>query len=297
MRLPILSLLASLVLPASVSFAQTSVEDFKALSWDTTHRGDALDLSKYKETFRDDFNTLSVTAEGGKGPWFSPGHSSYGVSKFVPPGADGPFSVADGKLTIRAEKKKDPKGKDVWTSSSMQTVDGKGQGFAQTYGYFEASMKVPAGAGPWPAFWLLSQNGYLDKTKTRAELDVVEWYGGDPKGLHSTPHLWPAGQPPEGYPLKEHICRSIYYDVTSLLINKRLDGFHTYGAEVTPDWYIVYFDRKETGRFKCLPEFKTPLYMVVTLALTQPKDNAPIESPKDLVVDYVAAYAPVAAAQ
>jgi hypothetical protein len=55
-----------------------------------------------------------------------------------PPEPDGPFSVADGKLMIAG--KKDAKGE--WTSGTMQTVDGKGRGFAQQYGYFEMTYGV-----------------------------------------------------------------------------------------------------------------------------------------------------------
>jgi len=277
-----------LLLTASALCAQTTVEEFKALRWDTSQVGTPLDLSRYRRTFIDNFDAMSVTPDGGKGPWFAPIHTDFGSGTFLPPGPNGPFFVADGKLTIRAEKKLNANGKAEWKTGSMQTVDGQGRGFAQQYGYFEMNAEAPPGAGTWMGFWLLSQNGFLDKTKPRTEIDIVEWYGGDPKGLHSTPHIWPAAHPAEGA-LREHVGRSYYYNLTSILTDGKLQGFHTYGAEITPDWVTIYFDHKETGRFKCLPEFKTPLYLVTTLAIL-PKEAEIAVGPKNMIVDYVAAY-------
>jgi len=165
----------------------TREDAFRALDWDRTHAGRPLNLDGYKLTFDDNFDTLSVTREGGKGPWLAPVRSGFGGAKFLPPDPGGPFSIAEGILTIRAEK---VDGK--WQSGLMQTVDSKGQGFVQQYGYFEMRAQFPASKGAWPAFWLLSQNGHTDTTKTRTEIDIVEWYGGDPKGHHASVHLWPA---------------------------------------------------------------------------------------------------------
>ena len=192
-------------------------------------------------------------------------------------------------MTLTSEKTTRADGKTKWTAASMQTVDGKGQGFTQQYGYFEASYEAPAGPGSWLGFWLLSQNSFLDPSKTRTEIDVVEWYGGDPRGVHTTCHLWPAAHPgPEGT-IAKHKGRANYFNVTPSLTNGELQGYHTYGVEVTPDYVIGYFDRKETGRFKTLPEFKTPLYMLVTNAVFPAQAEA-ATGPLKMNVDYVAAY-------
>jgi beta-glucanase (GH16 family) len=266
------------------SKAQTTTEQFKALAWDNSHAGTPLDLSAYRQTFFDDFNTLSVTPDGGAGPWYAPVHGPFGAASFLPPSAKGPFSVSNGCLAIRAKK---VNGR--WQSGLMQTIDGQSCGFAQRNGYFEMTAKFPAGPGGWPAFWLLSQNGLTDKAATRAEIDVVEWYGGDPKGHHASIHLWPATVPAPGA-LPRHVYRSGYSKLTSSLLNGHLEGFHSYGAEVSPDWVIFYFDRHELGRFKTVPEFETPLYMVVDLAIFE-KETDMAESPKEMLIDNVSAYA------
>jgi len=289
MKLSIVTTAFALIcLPA---LAQTTVEQMKALNWDKTHRGTPLDMSKYEQTFIDNFDKMSVTVDGGAGPWFAPVHSTFGAGKFVPPGPDGPYTIADGKLTLSSDKTIDSKGKGRWTSCNMQTVDGKGQGFAQQYGYFEISYKAPPGPGTWLGFWLLSQNGYTDTTKTRTEIDVVEWYGGDARGVHTTVHLWPAAKAAPGGTVEKHVGRANYFNLAPILTEGKLQGFHTYGVEVTPDLVIGYFDRKETGRFPTLPEFKTPLYMLITNAVF-PKQADLGQSPMKMVVDYVAAYKP-----
>ena len=45
---------------------------------------------------------------------------------------------------------------------------------------------------------------------------------------------------------------------------------------------------KETGRFPTLPEFKTPLYMLIPNAVFPPQADLG-QSPMKMVVDYVAA--------
>ena len=262
----------------------TTSEAFYGLKWDVAHAGQPLKLDWYRLTFHDDFDRLNVTPDGSKGPWFAPVHGPFGAAKFLPPGRDGPFSIVDNALAIRADK---VNGK--WRSGLMQTVDSKGRGFAQRYGYFEMRAKFPPGRGTWPAFWLLSQNGCTDNTATRTEIDVVEWYGGDPKGHHASVHLWPARQPKPGA-ITKHVFKSQYCNLKAVLADGQLAGWHTYGAEVTPEWVIVYFDQKELGRYPTLPEFRTPLYMVVDLAIL-PAEADVASNPKEMRIAYVRAYA------
>src|SRR5262249_9798614 len=75
------------------------------------------------------------------------------------------------------------------------------------------------------------------------------------------------------------------------LASSMFDGaFHTYGAMLTTDWIIVYFDGKELSRFPMDDFFRTPLYMVVTLAM-DPSSVTQASGTYDIVVDYVRAYA------
>ena len=69
------------------------------------------------------------------------------------------------------------------------------------------------------------------------------------------------------------------------------DGsFHTYGAMLTEDWIIVFYDGEELSRFPMSDFFRTPLYMVVTLAM-DPSGVGQASGAYDMVLDYVRAYA------
>jgi beta-glucanase (GH16 family) len=70
----------------------------------------------------------------------------------------------DGHLVIRAVREPDG----TWTSARLVT---RGH-FSRTYGVFAARIRFATGAGMWPAFWLLGNNGEAD-----GEIDVTEKYG------------------------------------------------------------------------------------------------------------------------
>jgi beta-glucanase (GH16 family) len=234
--------------------------------------GEILDLSGYTLTFNDDFDKLDVVPDGGTGIWFGPIHKSFGTASFVPPSKDGPFFVEDGILTIRASV---VGGK--WQSGLMQSMDSHGRGFAQTYGYFEMRAKLPAGHATWPAFWLLTANGLLEKNVTRGEIDVVEAYGDQPGVLHSSVHVWP--------PDAKH-----WYLSDRSAASGMSDGFHRYGVMITPQWVTFYYDGLQSFRFPTLDIYKVPVYMVVDLAMT-PQTLNQADNPSDLQIDYVRAYA------
>jgi beta-glucanase (GH16 family) len=233
----------------------------------------ALDLSNYELSFSEDFDSASIVADGGNGRWFAPVHAPFGSAKFLPPSDDGPFSVRDGMLTIRAENKDGE-----WRSGLIQSVDSHGRGFAQQYGYFEMRAKLPVGAATWPAFWLLTQNSYLAPGSARGEIDVMEVYGDQPDVVHTSVHLRRNGEP--------HWFLSRQFKIPGLS-----QDFHRYGVLVDPEWVVFYVDGSEIYRFPTLKEYQTPFYLVVDLGMTD-KTLAKAASPSDMVVDYVHVYKP-----
>lgn len=270
----------------------TPLEKWEALKWDTSQKGREIDLSKYKRTFNDDFKTMDVVrqdADPSTGTWFSPGHGAF--QNNAPLRKDGPFKLVDEGLRLRLEKM--PNGR--WLGACMQSVNRKGQGFAQKYGYFEMTAKyvyTSGGKGIWGAFWLKSQDDYFDQTKTRTEIDINEFYGD--RGYHATVHLWPAAILSPNSTITQHVFKSGFKEklardlFTSLMVNGVVDGFHAYGGEVTPQWVIMYCDRKELGRFPTVEEFKTPLYLLVDLVSTKEEGT----SPMDMILKNVSAYLP-----
>ena len=71
-----------------------------------------------------------------------------------------------------------------YTSARLLT---KGK-FAATYGRFEARLKLPAGQGLWPAFWMLGDNIDAVGWPRSGEIDVMENIGKEPSTVHGTLH-------------------------------------------------------------------------------------------------------------
>jgi beta-glucanase (GH16 family) len=276
----------------------TEPEQFAQLRWDFSQKGREIDLTQYKRTFNDDFETMDIvkdnSAPGPGAVWFSPGHGAF--RKNAPLRADGPFKLVDDGVRLRVEKV----GK-RWLGACMTTVNTKGEGFAQQYGYFEmtAEYNYPPpgrkGSRIWGAFWLKSQGDYFNHgTTTRTEIDINEFYGDD--GYHVTGHLWPAAHLSPDATVTKHIFCSGYKSKVAphLFKNLKVDGvvkgFHCYGGEITPQRVIMYFDRKEQARFPTMEEWKTPLYMLVDLVITKPEEEAVF--PMDLTVKNISAYQP-----
>lgn len=245
-----------------------------------TFKGRELDLEGASITFADEFDVPSVTAASGPGPWFAPVHGGFGGAKFLPPSEDGfPFRLEDGKLVIRMQMRDK-----VWESGLMQSVDKTGRGFSQRLGYFEMRAAFPKGLASWPAFWLKTVNQFTEVKETRAEVDIIEGYGGnDYRGHHSSVHLWPASMKQPAALVQKRWGKSCYSKVDVDMFDGR---FNLYGAEITPDWVIIFFNRKELARFPALPEFRKPMFMLVDLAYLskEPRDDA---GPLDMKVDYV----------
>src|SRR5262245_37237222 len=71
-----------------------------------------------------------------------------------------------------------------YTSARLKT-----QGrFEQSYGRFEARLRIPRGQGIWPAFWMLGND--IDRVgwPRSGEIDVMENIGREPAVVHGTMH-------------------------------------------------------------------------------------------------------------
>ncbi|MFI5212852.1 MAG: glycoside hydrolase family 16 protein [Candidatus Saccharimonadales bacterium] len=102
--------------------------------------------------------------------------------------------------------------------------------FSFEYGKIEATMKLPSGAGTWPAFWLLSANqpytsilhpSAADWAQKRfymhdGELDIMEAYGTNPGVVEAT-----------AYTYNQTVS-------AERAVPDMSNTFHTYGLEVTP---------------------------------------------------------------
>ena len=95
--------------------------------------------------------------------------------------------IRGGLLILRAARETFTGGDGIrrdYTSARLKT-----QGrFTQTYGKFEARIRVPRGQGIWPAFWMLGQDISTAGWPACGEIDIMENIGREPAIVHGTIH-------------------------------------------------------------------------------------------------------------
>ncbi|WP_033345499.1 glycoside hydrolase family 16 protein [Catenuloplanes japonicus] len=169
-----------------------------------------------------------------------------------------------------------------YTSARLMT-NGK---FTQTYGRFEARLKLPKGQGIWPAFWMLGADIGSVGWPNSGEIDIMENVGKEPNTVYGTIHGpgYSGGAGPSG----------------SKVNNAPLgDAFHTYAVDWSPNlivWYLdgVEFTRKtpaNIGGNRWV--FDKPFFMIMNLAVGGNWPGNPDGStqfPQSLVADYVRVY-------
>jgi beta-glucanase (GH16 family) len=189
----------------------------------------------------------------------------------------GGVTVANGVMTLRAERGSTPSGRE-WRSAETAT---KGH-FAQLYGNFQARMRWDTGDGLWPAFWLLQS----DASGRRPELDVMEAYPNTSNWPGKT-EPWPGVN---RYQFSNHWSASSG-DVQTLTIDTGVDltlDWHVYEMEWRPNLLIARFDGREVGRITSnVPT--VPMFMILDHVVgnwTQ-KSTASTPSVADFEVDWV----------
>jgi beta-glucanase (GH16 family) len=90
--------------------------------------------------------------------------------------------IEDGCLVIEARREKYQGS--YYTSARLKTQGLKTFG----YGRVEARMKVPAGQGLWPAFWMLGPDIASKGWPECGEIDIMEYIGKDPQTVYGTAH-------------------------------------------------------------------------------------------------------------
>ncbi|WP_250002032.1 family 16 glycosylhydrolase [Actinoplanes sp. M2I2] len=114
-----------------------------------------------------------------------------------------------------------------YTSGRILTADK----FSQTYGRFEARIKIPKTQGIWPAFWMLGGNNW----PTTGEIDIMENVGKEPNTVYGTVH-GPG-----------------YSGGSAIGGNRNIgtplgDAFHNYAVEWSPNLIVWYLDGSEFFR-------------------------------------------------
>ena len=262
-------------LAGALAAAQTTAAQATSPSWKlvwsdefNAPNGSAVDASKW-------------VSETGGGGWGNDELESYtGRLKNA--------SQEDGNLVITVLQEKYTGADGVarnYTSARLKT-QGK---FSQTYGRFEARIKIPRGQGIWPAFWMLGND--IDKPGWPAcgEIDIMENIGKEPAIVHGTIH-GPGYSGSEG-------PTSAY----SLAGEPRFaDDFHLFGVEWEPNVIRFYVDDHlySTRTSADLPKgtkwvYDHPFFLLLNVAVGGGWPGSPDETsvfPQTMLVDYVRVY-------
>lgn len=196
-------------------------------------------------------------------------------------------------ITAKKEQVSDQYGTYDYTSSRIKT---KGN-FAKKYGRIEASMKLPAGEGLWPAFWMLPEDDVYGAWAASGEIDIMEARGRTPHEVEGTIHY--GGQWPQNRYSGAH------YNFPS---GESITDFHEYAIEWEPGeirWYVddVLYQTQnnwhatdaETGeKYAFGAPFDQDFHILLNLAVGGWFDNGatPGEdfTSADMLVDYVRVY-------
>jgi len=169
-----------------------------------------------------------------------------------------------------------------YTSSRIKTAGL----FDQTYGRFEARMRMPWGPGIWPAFWLLGSNVGSAGWPQCGEIDIMELRGQKPSIINGTVHG-------PGYSGAAGITKSFGLE------NDRFDvNFHVFAVEWGENYIDFFVDNtlyqeitpgSVTGNWV----FNHPFHIIINVAVGGnyvgfPTSQTPF--PQTMLVDYVRVY-------
>jgi beta-glucanase (GH16 family) len=227
------------------------------------------DTLTYKLVWSDEFDESSIDANtwnfetGGNG-WGNNEQEYYQQSN---------ATIENGYLVITA--KKETVGSNNYTSSRM-TTQGKKE---LLYGKIEARIKIPAGQGFWPAFWMLGSNINTVNWPACGETDIMEHINTDSL-IYGTIHWDNNGHVQDGgntasSPSTYHVY-SIEWDSSS--IKWFIDSVQYHEASITNN---------------STEEFHLPFFILLNFAVGGNWPGQTIDDnllPAKMYIDYVRVY-------
>jgi beta-glucanase (GH16 family) len=197
--------------------------------------------------------------------------------------------VENGNLVITAQQEpyNGPNGAEFdYTSARLKT-----QGLLSlAYGRFEARIKLPAGQGLWPAFWMLGDNFGSAGWPKCGEIDIMENVGKEPGINHGSLHG----------PSSTGTTSDLTATITLPAGQKLSDGFHVYAIEWEPDAIRFYLDANLYATFSAAQwppggtwVFDHRFFLILNVAVGGDWPGSPddtTEFPQTMLVDYVRVY-------
>jgi beta-glucanase (GH16 family) len=247
-------------------------------------------LSGWTLTWNDEFSTPDGSSPDPKKWTYDLGGKGWGNHE-LESYANRPENahIEKGNLVITAQKESYTGADGIprdYTSARLKT-----QGlFTQTYGRIEARIKIPAGQGMWPAFWMLGEDISTAGWPKCGEIDIMENIGKEPDKVHGSLHG------------PSTTARTS--DLTSIFTlpagQNFADDFHLYAVEWSPDTVRFFIDANLYATFRQSDwpaggkwVFDHPFFIILNLAVGGDWPGPPDAStkfPQSMLVDYVRVY-------
>jgi len=197
--------------------------------------------------------------------------------------------IQGGNLVITAQKENFTCSDSV--SSGYTSARLKTQGlFSQAYGRFEARIKIPAGQGMWPAFWMLGNNITTSGWPACGEIDIMENIGKEPATVHGSLH-----GPSTTSRTSDASARFSFPAGLNFA-----DAFHLYAVEWEPGVVRFYVDTNLYATFTQSQwpaggtwVFDHPFFILLNVAVGGNWPGSPdntTQFPQQMLVDYVRIY-------
>jgi beta-glucanase (GH16 family) len=228
--------------------------------------------AKAQLIWSDEFNGTSVNTsnwnfEQGAGGWGNQELQYYRSQN---------ATVSGGVLNITARR--ESYGGAAYTSARINTAGKR----TFTYGFLEASCRMPMGQGYWPAFWMIGQNFGSVGWPACGEIDIMEHVNSEARVV-GTIH-WNG---PNGYSLY-----NASYNTSPGNWHRYQLNWNQYGMR----WYVdgvQYHTANITNSINSTEEFHRPFFFILNLAIGGVWPGSPTSStpfPAVFQVDYVRVY-------
>ena len=212
--------------------------------------------------------------------------------------------IENGNLVITLRKETYEGGDHIereYTSARLKTLGL----FSQAFGRFEARIKIPAGQGIWPAFWMLGDNIKAAGWPKCGEIDIMENIGKEPGKVHGSIHG----------PLSNGTATDLTAPAELASGKDFSDAFHVYAVEWEPAEIRFYVDSTQYATFTpqtpiTIPGaapavgpaeaagawvFDHPYFLLLNVAVGGDWPGPPDASstyPQTMLIDYVRVYTP-----
>lgn len=250
-------------------------------------------FSNYVLTWSDEFNGATLNTNNWSA--VNNGDVANGELQFYTPRTNNVL-VADGLLKLTAQRETYT-GQGPWMAApkTMDYTSGLVESLNKVqpqYGRIEARMKIPAGAGLWPAFWMMGANYFTPGVGWPAcgEIDIME-YSGASGGFTAAFHTGAYNYMNGGGGVT---------NVQGFSISDHSTAFHVYGIEWTPTRVAFYVDGKVIltadksvlGSTSAQWPFDQPFWLKLNLAVGGPYGGSPASGtfPQTMEIDWVRVY-------